>query len=233
MINMLTYSSSEAEIREIGRIAKDKAALYSDERWVIYPCNSIDKMKDLLEDGDPFHVICFDITVNKGIHMIEELRRRFKEAYIILIASDKISPVLYMKPTIMAAALLLRPLKKGQTEEAMNTLVHSVCTEENNDVMVLEGGEEKFRVAYRDILYLEARNKKIYVCTAAKEYGFYDTLDQLEATLPSGFIRCHRGFIVNSAKIRKVALSEGWIYLEEGCQVPVSRSYRQVIKEYR
>ena len=232
MISMLTYSSSEAENREIGRIAKDKAALYSDERWAIYSYSNITDVQRLLEKSSPLDVICFDITVNQGIAMVEELRSRYKEAYIILIASDKISPVMYMKPTIMAAALLLRPLKKGQTEETMTTLVHLMCTANNDDVMVLEG-EEKIRILHRDILYLEARNKKIYVCTATNEYGFYDTLDQLEERLPNCFVRCHRGFIVNSEKIRRVAISEGWIYLEDGYQVPVSRSYRQVMKEYR
>ena len=65
-----------------------------------------------------------------------------------------------------------------------------------------------------------------YVCSIC---GF-STQDNLSEKLPEQFVRCHRGFIVNKHKIKKVALSQNLIFLTDGYDVPLSRSYKSVVK---
>lgn len=99
--------------------------------------------------------------------------------------------------------------------------------------LLLESREEKISIPLERIYYIEAMEKKVYVCTGAEEYGYYSTLDKLENDLPDNFVRCHRSFIVNTDKIKKVALSKNTIYLAEEYEVPLSRSYKAKLKGLR
>ena len=62
---------------------------------------------------------CIDITVPDMLRLTEAFRSRNESAYIILIASLDISPVLYMKPGIHAESLILKPFHKEQAEEVL------------------------------------------------------------------------------------------------------------------
>ena len=67
--------------------------------------------------------------------------------------------------------------------------------------------------------------------TKKTEFSFYDTLDNLTQTLPEQFIRCHKSFIVNKRFITCLSVSRGEIELEDGIILPLSRSYKQLVKD--
>jgi two-component system response regulator AgrA len=64
------------------------------------------------------------------------------------------------------------------------------------------------------------------------EYPFYDTLDQLEERLADRFLRCHRSYLVNKSKVNKVYLSQNLLLLNSGEEIPLSRSYKPVVKQF-
>ena len=84
---------------------------------------------------------------------------------------------------------------------------------------------------YNKIYYLESREKKIVLGTEFEELSFYGTLDCLEKKLPSGFIRCHRSFIISADKISSVKLSCNTVSLTNGSIIPVSRTYKNTVRE--
>ena len=86
-------------------------------------------------------------------------------------------------------------------------------------------------VPYSGIVYFESRNKKIFLGTDNEEYSFYGTLDNLEETLDDRFIRCHRSFIAAKKRISKIVLSKNIVVLDNGCEIPLSRSYKGKVKE--
>ena len=71
-----------------------------------------------------------------------------------------------------------------------------------------------------------------FLNTGMEEYGFNDTLDRLETELEEGFIRCHRSFLVNKTMIESVWLSQNRQMLEDDIEIPLSRSYKPLIKEF-
>ena len=77
-----------------------------------------------------------------------------------------------------------------------------------------------------------SEDKKIYICTRSESFGFYETIDHMSELLPAHFLRCHRSFIVNMEKVKKLNLSEGMIELDNGETVPLSRSYRKAVRAY-
>ena len=69
------------------------------------------------------------------------------------------------------------------------------------------------------------------LCTEFEEYDFYGTLDELENTLPEQFLRCHRSYIISVEKISLIKLSLHTVRLNNGCIIPVSRTYSKHLKE--
>ena len=69
--------------------------------------------------------------------------------------------------------------------------------------------------------------------TGAREYGFYSTIEQLQEELGEQFIRCHRGFLVNQKKVERVVFAKNLIVLTDGYEIPVSRTYKSILKEFR
>ncbi len=216
----------EKEIRE-------QTAFSTEERLNFVGLYTKDDFIKFLKEDCQADMICADITAFQGIQQAEQLRAKYPKAAIVLIADLSISPVSYMKPTILAAALLLKPLQGSAIEQVIKEIFEKFIEEtQPEEIFVLETREEKQRIPYSQILYFEARNKKIYACTGNYEYGFYDTMDHLEEQFSEWFIRCHRSFMVNRKMIKKVKLSANYLMLDGGIEIPLSRSYKSQIKDF-
>lgn len=215
----------EQEIRE-------RTALSTDEQLSFVGLYTRKEYEDFLKGDFQADILCADITIFQGIEQVEELRRKYPKAALILIADMSISPVSYMKPTILAAGLLLKPLQEPMIKKTIEEIFGCyIQIKTDEDVFVVETRDEKQRIPYSEIMYFEARSKKIYVCTKNYEYGFYDTMDHLEEKYSERFIRCHRSFMVNRKMIDQVKLSQNYLTLNGGVEIPLSRSYKSQIKE--
>ena len=136
----------------------------------------------------------------------------------------------------MASSLLLRPITPDTVEHVFTEAVQTYLKERNDstdEYFTIDNRDGKWFIPYDKILFFESRNKKIFVVTEFEEYSLYDTLDEMESRLGDKFIRCHRSFIVARSKISKIMLSQNCIVMNGGITVPLSRSYRAMLKELR
>ena len=199
-------------------------------------CASGQELRDVVREKSPADMLCVDITMEGALELVKELRLLVPSAYIILIASAEISPLVYMRPTVAAQSLLLKPLSEKQIEAVLREAVESYAARfyqpDESRMFVVESGGERSLIDYGRICFFEARDKRVYLNTESEEYGFYDTLEQLEEKLGGAFLRCHRSFLVNKDKIEHVFLSQNRIVLSGEFEVPLSRSYKPAMKEY-
>lgn len=237
MVTSLTYDENQKELHMIDSLVKELAAYVSEEDWKLLKA-SMPKQLDELTEGNPIlDFLVYDIRNREGLSKLKEIKHEYKETELCIITDTSISPMEYMRPDIMASSLVLRPFSEEQAKEILKEFLQNAFdkrgnSEQRKTSFFVESREGKIQVPYDKILYFEARNKKVYVCTNKEEYGFYTTIDKLEEMLPESFIRCHRGFIVNSSKIRKVLISQNIIYLTDDFDVPLSRSYKSVLKDF-
>lgn len=237
MISMLLCSADNRELQYILSCSRELAFMESDERWEYVTCTDERTLEEAVAGRVSYDIVCIDLTLENGLEIAGMLRRNNPGAYIMVIADRTVSPLEYVRPAIMPAGLLLRPLN-GKSLKSTLTENFAACLKRfysdcSDTSFVLDNRDGRQLVPYAQISYFESREKKIMLYTSKDQYSFYDTLDNLESSLPGDFVRCHRSFIVRKDKISKIMLSQGLLVLSGGEMIPVSRTYKATIKELR
>jgi DNA-binding LytR/AlgR family response regulator len=101
--------------------------------------------------------------------------------------------------------------------------------EDDGSVFPVKIGSETRLLRACDIIFLESHGRKIALRTMAQEISFYSGFDGLTAQLPDWFLRCHRGYIVNTKKVLGADFALGILTLSDGSAVPFSRTYRDAV----
>ena len=235
MISMVIFDKKEEEVRELTRQVKDLAAKLTEDYWNIETSTSLEEVSKIFENHSLVDFSCYDITLKETLEKLVEIRKEYGEMGLLLIADSNISPLAYLRPSIKADALLMRPFSYESIRETLTELFLDHLSINRNDtekMYVIESKEGRTAIPFHKIYYFEAREKKVFIRTKNEEYGFYAALEQLNDQLPPNFLRCHRSFIVNSDKILQIKLSAGCILLTEEFEVPLSRSYKPMWKEF-
>lgn len=231
---MMVYDHQPKELEVIKKMVSQTAALLTEEKWKMDFFGKREQMTAFLRERPLLDLICYDVAPKGSIGDLEQIRHLYEKALLLLVADPAMSPMEYIRPTILASALLLRPWTAAQAQDQLKELVERFKEQTGSgqeDSLVLETREGKTFVPYSQIYYFEAREKKVYLRLKKRELTFYDTLDHLTEQLPEQFVRCHRSFIVCRNRIRRVMLSKNLIELEWGMQIPLSRSYKGNFKE--
>ena len=120
MIAMLIADGSPRERSAITQEAHEQAAKHTDEYWKWIICENRDQLKEVIA-GDPrLHMACVDITMQGAVEIARSIRTISAETYMILVADTSVSPTVYMRPSIGAESLLLRPLDDIQIREVLD-----------------------------------------------------------------------------------------------------------------
>lgn len=236
MITVLSYLEKLANIPLLQEEFHTQAAYHSEEEWKYFLYTKLEELREALKKEPVLDILCWNVSGKPTLAELEKVREKYREAFLLLIADTGISPMEYLRPTILPTALLLSPFSRPQCEQVLGELISSYCSrfgnKEDEEVFLIETREGNQRVPISQISYVEARDKKIYICTKSESFGFYDTIDHMLEVLPDNFVRCHRSFIVNMDKVKKLLLSEGMIEIDSGETVPLSRSCKKAVREY-
>lgn len=236
MVEMLMYDSVPEEKKYLTYLSKDATANFSEEQLELISVERPEEVKHFLKKGQLLDLACMDVKQEEDIALLRELRRRYAQTEILLVADITVSPMAYLTPDIRAASLLIRPFQEGQCRQIIKDFFRSFYrTRDESDskkVLMIENRDGKVTIPFHQIYYIEVRERKIFVRLLNKEYSQYDSLEHMMELLPDTFLRCHRSFVFNTEHLDSVKLSENAIYLEHDIMVPLSRSYKPMIKEF-
>lgn len=141
-------------------------------------------------------------------------------------------------------------IRKSYIEEEIDELTERIEKEfiDRKQELILAKGTEIVRILINDIVYIESEGNylNIYIyknypeqlAMETKECKSYvikyrETMTNMEKELVhKGFIRCHKGYLVNGNYIEKFKSSEIEInYKEETKLIPVGRSYEKDVRK--
>ena len=182
---------------------------------------------DLLRahEVSPFDVILLDIVMPllNGIEAAREIRSRDKLCKIVFLTS---SPEYALESySVKANNYLLKPVDREALflclDELLGELLHHART------MVVRGINAAHRVELDRIEYIEAQNKHTLLVLSdgrrlLSTFPLYTFEEKL--SLPDGFFKCHRSYIVNIHQIDTYTSNE--ITMRSGLRIPISRTYR-------
>ncbi len=236
MVFLLEYLKQEKSSVQMGVAVKDAIAMISDDYWDIKQIFASKELQEYLKEKPLVNLIIYDICNENALKLLPELRKSYPQPQLMILADMSVSPMEYIRPDLRVSSLLLKPWTKQQLTDVLYDFLNDYCesceqaANGGSDSYVVETREGTINIPYEQIYFFEAREKKIYVCVGKEAYGFYSAIDKLVDELPPYFARCHRGFIVNTRKIKKIMLSQNIIYLSDGYGVPLSRSYKAALK---
>jgi DNA-binding LytR/AlgR family response regulator len=95
------------------------------------------------------------------------------------------------------------------------------------DYVFIKSDNKLVRIAYDDILFIEALQNYVAVYTNGKKYITYITFHSIESQLPTGrFIRTHKSYIVAAGKVESIEGNEITIGMHH---IPISRTERETV----
>lgn len=231
MISILVSHVDESEYKVISEMISHVSFELKEEVNMI-KWDSLEPIEQMIEGITTLDAAIIDVTVPGGIEAAKRLRYRYNSIELMIISNASISPITYLNPTIKASSLLLKPFDMSLMKETV-TSFFELFDESDSEAYyyVVQSNSEHFRVPYNKIYYFEARDKKVYLRLSSVEYYTNNTIEYLADMLPAFFIRCHRSFITNRQLIEAVHYGKNVIVMEQGMNVPISRTYKSAVKE--
>ena len=99
--------------------------------------------------------------------------------------------------------------------------------------MVIQKGQELSRILLNDIIYIEAEGNYLVLQLKNDKLRIRETMTNIENKLyGKGFIRCHKGYLVNAGYIEKLKSTEIQLKLgNESMALPIGRSYEKDVRK--
>lgn len=197
----------------------------------ITTCVSISELQRWME-FIPFDLLLLDIDMplKNGISFGQDLRSRDSRVDIIYISG---------REDMVFESLKVHPLsfvRKSHFLEDLPTAIQTFLRSRSEHAvperLVLEQRDKLLVLDLKDICYFEgARNNQLaYVQGQATPVPLRRPMQELEEELsPKGFVRIHKGYLVNCAHIRLI--QENRVILTDGSVLPLSRRKIQETKQ--
>ena len=99
----------------------------------------------------------------------------------------------------------------------------------NGQYIVCKVGGALHRLNTDEIVFLQALDKKIDICTAKQSIQVYKTMAEMSAMLGEEFIKCHRSYLINVKQITQIDTVNMVVMMGDGSEIPLSRSCKDAV----
>lgn len=185
------------------------------------------------EQLSQYQIMFLDVMMEPcgGMELARRVRKLGNHAVLIFVTNYvQFSPEGY-------EVRAFRYVLKQELEKRLPSYFCDALTEILREEKVLEYSVngEGYQIPHAKILYLESRQRMIYlhaVNSEQAEYHFYGILEKLTEELePDGFLRIQKSYLVNMAHIKKLNFDR--VLMSNGKVLPVSQKrYSELKKRY-
>jgi DNA-binding LytR/AlgR family response regulator len=191
-----------------------------------------------LGDGDDIDAVFLDVRMPglDGLELARVLRRFERPPAVVFVSAFDDAAVSAFE--LAAVDYLVKPVSRRRLDEAIERVAHrtaraepaaAAAEEETVAVDALRGGGTRL-LPRSSILYLQAHGDYVRVASTDGRFLLRARLSDLEDRWAGhGFVRVHRGFVVNlkrAVEVRPRLNGTAVLVMADGAEVPIAR--RQV-----
>ena len=182
------------------------------------------------------HLIFLDIHMPKisGIDFLRTLQHPplviFTTAYPqYAVEGFDLSVLDYLLKPISFDRFFKAVMKAKEHFEHRQPATTQVHAELNDDYIFIKADNKLVKLAYNDIVFVEALQNYVAIHTADKKFITYLTFKSIEESLPAErFIKVHKSYLVAIAKISSI---EGNEIIAGTHHIPISRNLKDEVME--
>lgn len=195
---------------------------------------SPDALLAAVRAGSFFDVILMDIDFQaqkNGIDYAEEIYHAhpsIRTIYITGYTERFVQNVFLQKSALVG--FITKPAKKNIVECLLKKAYEEISQDKSNLLCTLGKGTME-SIPCNTITYLESSGHKVLIHTEKEPavYSVYEQLSSFSKQLPLNFLQCHKSYVINMDKIKRMEKRE--IYLFDNSCIPVSKSCAGITKE--
>ncbi len=206
----------------VGKLLPDaKIEAYSDPEMLLSGLSGRNGLPDIA-------VLDIEMSGMNGIELAESLNRYAPDCQIIFLTSHAdFAPEAYKARHVW---FIVKNRAEEFLPEALDRAVKLLLEKEDSPVLNIRTDGRNMLIPVNIILYMEKVGRKMrLVCTD----GEYLTYQQPSALLNSEtepfFLRCHQGYWINLKHVE--ALDHNDFVMTDGIRIPISRTYRDSVRE--
>ena len=166
-----------------------------------------------------------DMPGMSGFELARQLCNRSCKACLVFVTNQ--DALVYESFTFHPFAFV----RKAYFEQEIEQVIRQVLSHlrKMTDYHLFMIGNERMKLPLCQILYLEAEGNYVKLIMIHKEYRIRKTLTVMEQELePFGFIRIHKGFLVNQEAI--LAIRQNEVELVNYTLLPIGRTNKEQVK---
>jgi len=225
---MIKIAVCDDEINILNELGNKINALFSKDNSVaeVYKTDSpFELLEHLKNNAVDVLFLDIDMPVLSGMDIAEYILNADLKTLLIFVTSHD---------SLVYGSFKYHPfgfIRKSYFDEEISSVVESIIEElhKRSYVFTFKTAEGFFRIDLSDILYFESASNYINLHTAGKNYRFRGTLSAIEQELSAkGFVRTHKGFLVNQQHIFAIKGDE--IQLSNEQLLPIGRTNKESVK---
>lgn len=177
-----------------------------------------------LQQQNGIDLAILDINLNdkeSGISLGEIIKKQYRFPFIYLTSYSDPSTI---KSAIATepSAYLIKPFSAGDLHATIE-IIRAKRAPRNNTITVRHN-DLNFVIEVNDILFVKSNNNYIEIYTSTKKYVERSSLERfLEDIKDTNFIRIHRSYVVNLAKVEAI---NGQFVVVNSQKLPLSRIHK-------
>ena len=174
---------------------------------------------ELIEQYDPATDLIFlDIQMEhiNGFQAAEQIRKKDENVGIIFLTS--FGQYALDGYRYHAVNYIVKPMKYIRLKVELNRFRERY--QRKNPYIVVRNDQGSYKVELHTLHYAETYKRNLLLHTDETEIVCYKNMKELEAELEDyGFFRCHTGFLVNLAFVKRVEKLEAWLTTGEAVYI--------------
>lgn len=175
------------------------------------------------------HVLLLDIDLKSsttGLQIAEKIRSVDKSIYIIFVTGHfEFGMLAYKYKTF---DFLQKPLTKERFEETILRLYSDIFGDKTRYIRL---DNDKTVIKENTIRFIKKEGMKVIFHTDTRDYETYGSFSKISDMLPYNFVRCHKSYIVNMAKITDIDITNNLISFNNNDQCFIGPKYKDDFME--